>query len=81
MISATSIALGMIAVQLRSVVAYALISTLIFIAFGAAVLTSGGAAKWLLLLLSVLLFNVGIAAQATVLTPCEVLRRRRHARG
>ena len=81
MISATSIALGMIAVQLRSVVAYALISTLIFIAFGAAVLTSGGAAKWLLLLLSVLLFNVGIAAEVMVLTLFEVLRRRRHARG
>ena len=76
MISATSIALGMIAVQLRSVVAYAVISTLIFIAFGAAVLTSAGAAKWLLLFQSVLLFNVGIAAEVMVLTLFEVVRRR-----
>lgn len=80
MISATSIALGMIAVQLRSAVAYAVISTLIFIAFGAAVLMSGGAAKWLLLLLSVLLFNVGIAAEVIFLTLIEVVRRRRQAR-
>jgi hypothetical protein len=79
-ISATSIALGMIAVQLRSVVAYAVISTFIFAAFGAAVLMSGGMAKWLLLGQSVLLFNLGIAAEVIVLTLFEVFRRRRQAR-
>lgn len=81
MISATSIALGMIAVQLRSAVAYAVISTFIFIAFGAAVFMSGGLAQWLLLLQSVLLFNLGIAAEVVFLTLFEVLRRRRQARG
>lgn len=76
MISATSIALGMIAVQLRSALAYALISTFIFLAFGAAVLMSGGVAKWLLLGQSVLLFNLGIAVEVIVLTLFEVFRRR-----
>ncbi len=80
MISATSIALGLIAVQLRSAVAYALISAFIFAAFGAAVLMSGGAAKWLLLVQSVVLFNVGIAAEVFVLTVIESIRRRQ-ARG
>lgn len=76
MISATSIALGMIAVQLRSALAYALISTFIFLAFGAAVFMSGGVAKWLLLGQSVLLFNLGIAVEVIVLTLFEVFRRR-----
>ena len=79
MISVTSIALGIIAVQLRSAVAYALISTFIFVAFGAAVLVSGGAAHWLLLLQSVLLFNLGIAGEVVVLTLLETVRRRRLA--
>ncbi len=79
MISMTSIALGMIAVQLRSAVAYALISTLICAAFGAAVLVSGSAVHWLLLLQSVLLFNLGIAAEIVVLTVIETARRRRLA--
>ncbi|MCD2175382.1 hypothetical protein [Rhizobium sp. C4] len=80
MISATSIALGMIAVQLRSAVAYAVISTFIFIAFVAAVFMSGGMAQWLLLLQSVLLFNAGIGAEVILLTLFEVFRRRRQAR-
>ncbi len=81
MITATSIALGIIAVQLRSALAYALISTFIFLAFGAAVVMSGGVAKWLLLGQSVLLFNLGIAADVIVMTLFEVVRRRRQARG
>jgi hypothetical protein len=80
-ITATSIALGIIAVQLRSALAYALISTFIFLAFGAAVVMSGGVAKWLLLGQSVLLFNLGIAADVIVMTLFEVVRRRRQARG
>ncbi len=52
--------------------AYALISTFIFLAFGAAVFMSGGVAKWLLLGQSVLLFNLGIAVEVIVLTLFEV---------
>ncbi len=75
MIAATSIAMGLIAVQLRSVAAYTLIAMLIFIAFGAAALVSGGA-RWLLLAEAVLLFNFGIAADVFVLTLIETVRRR-----
>ncbi|HWU62075.1 MAG TPA: hypothetical protein VN112_08650 [Ensifer sp.] len=77
MISAISIALGLIVVQLRSAVAYAVISTFIFVAFGAAVFASGGMANWLLLLQAVLLYNLGIAAEVILLTVLEVVRRRR----
>lgn len=77
MIAATSIALGVIAVQLRSAVAYIFISSFVVVAFGSAVLVSGGAAKWLLLLESVLLFNLGIAAEVILLTIIEIARRRR----
>lgn len=75
LIAATSIALGMIVVQLRSAAAYALISIFILAAFAAAALTSGGETRWLLLFLSVLFFNLGMAAEVGLLTLLEAARR------
>lgn len=60
MIAATSIALGLIAGALRSVIAYALISCLILAAFAGAVFASGGGALYLLLGVAILAFNSGI---------------------
>lgn len=81
MIAATSIALGFVAVQLRSVVAYAIISTIILMTFLAAVIFSGGNAQWLLLGQSVLFFNLGMVLDVVLLTFVETLRRRRQVRG
>jgi hypothetical protein len=66
-IAATSIGLGLIAVQLRSAVAYALISTLILLAFGAAVVTTSGSALFSLLAEAILCYNLGIGASLAVM--------------
>lgn len=75
MIAATSIGLGLIAFLLRSPVAYALVSTLILLAFGAASIYCGHAA-FLLLGEAILFYNVGILASLAVLTLSSARRRR-----
>lgn len=75
MIAATSIGLGLIAVQLRSVLAYTIISTMILLSFGAAVILSSGSAKFSLLIEAILCYNFGIGISLTVMF---MLMNRRH---
>ena len=75
MIAAISIALGLIAMQLRSALAYALLSFAIFVSFAAASVLSSGDTRWLLLGESVLCFNLGIGLYLMVMTTVEALRR------